>query len=131
MFFNHTPTGLSPEIIHFNNNSEMYSKKADSRYLLRPETMESLYYLYYYTNDSIYKEWAWNIYQSVKINCKSNYGYAHYKDVYNLYSELEDQTETFISSEFMKYVYLIFNPKELFNHSTEILNTEAHILPIL
>lgn len=136
--FNHSTTGLSPEIISLNNNNnnrendvEVYAKACDSKYLLRPETMESLYLMYYFTGDPIYKEWGWNIYLSVKMNCKSRFGYGIYKNVYKLNENISDSTESYFMSEFMKYLYLLINPKKVFNHSKEIFNTEGHIFPII
>lgn len=129
--FNHTISGLSPEILSFENDHEMYAKKADSKYLLRPETMESLFLMYYFTNDPIYKEWGWNIYLSVKMNCRSRFGYGDYKNVYKLNENISDTTESYFISEFMKYLYLLINPKKIFNNSKEVFNTEGHIFPII
>jgi mannosyl-oligosaccharide alpha-1,2-mannosidase len=35
----------------------------DAHYLLRPETIESLWYLYYFTGNKTYQDWGWNIFQ--------------------------------------------------------------------
>ena len=56
---NMTGTGLSPEIVHFgvaNGEAEMYIKAADSHNLLRPEYIESLFYLYHITGNKMYRD---------------------------------------------------------------------------
>ncbi len=35
----------------------------DRHNLLRPETVESLFYLYRFTKDEKYRDWGWNIFQ--------------------------------------------------------------------
>jgi len=42
----------------------MYVQPADRHNLLRPETVESLFYMYRFTNDSKYRDWGWDILQS-------------------------------------------------------------------
>lgn len=42
----------------------MYVQPADRHNLLRPETVESLFYMYRFTNDSKYRDWGWDIMQS-------------------------------------------------------------------
>ena len=73
MTFARQPTHLAPEITHFNyeesdsrgggSGDDFYTKPADSHYLLRPETIESLWYLYYVTGNKTYQDWGWNIFQ--------------------------------------------------------------------
>uniref|UniRef100_A0A672GGW6 alpha-1,2-Mannosidase n=1 Tax=Salarias fasciatus TaxID=181472 RepID=A0A672GGW6_SALFA len=62
-------TGLSPEIVHFNMHQgsirDIDVKLAD-RHNLRPETVESLFYLYRFTNDQKYQQWGWEILQRHK-----------------------------------------------------------------
>ncbi|KAK2120770.1 hypothetical protein P7K49_002156 [Saguinus oedipus] len=62
-------TGLSPEIAHFNlypqpGHRDVEVKPADRHNLLRPETVESLFYLYRVTGDRKYQDWGWEILQS-------------------------------------------------------------------
>merc|ERR1719483_972725 len=65
--FARQPTYLAPEITHFNSDlsstTDFYVEPADSHYLLRPETIESLWYLYYVTGNKTYQDWGWNIFQ--------------------------------------------------------------------
>ncbi|ELR62708.1 UDP-N-acetylhexosamine pyrophosphorylase-like protein 1 [Bos mutus] len=62
-------TGLSPEIAHFNLHhtkavKDVQVKAAASHHLLRPETVESLFYLYRLTGNRKYQDWGWEILHS-------------------------------------------------------------------
>jgi mannosyl-oligosaccharide alpha-1,2-mannosidase len=47
----------------------MYWYAHETQNKLRPETVESLYYMYYYTGNATYQEWGWKIFQvSVTFN---------------------------------------------------------------
>ncbi len=41
----------------------MIVKPADSHNLLRPETVESLWYMYHLTGNTTYQDWGWKIFQ--------------------------------------------------------------------
>ena len=41
-------------------------KPNDAHYLLRPETVESLFYLYYFSGNKTYQDWGWQIFQVLK-----------------------------------------------------------------
>lgn len=59
--YNLTATGLSPEIAFFqdsDSNEELYIKPRDAHNLLRPEFVESLFFLYHITGKEIYREWG-------------------------------------------------------------------------
>merc|ERR1712228_275829 len=47
--YSQTKSGLAPEIIFFEKDGNINIKPQDSHYLLRPETVESLFYLYRFT----------------------------------------------------------------------------------
>lgn len=41
-----------------------FLQPADRHNLLRPETVESLFYMYRFTKDPKYRDWGWDILQS-------------------------------------------------------------------
>lgn len=49
--------------------------------ILRPETVESLMYLWRYTGNKTYQEWGWNIFQAFEKNSRIESGYVGLKDV--------------------------------------------------
>jgi mannosyl-oligosaccharide alpha-1,2-mannosidase len=49
--------------------------------LLRPETVESLMYLWRKTGDPKYRDWGWNIFQAFELQSRTPFGYVGLKDV--------------------------------------------------
>lgn len=49
--------------------------------ILRPETVESLFYLWRLTGNKTYQEWGWNIFQAFEKNSRIETGYVGLKDV--------------------------------------------------
>ncbi|KZT73425.1 glycoside hydrolase family 47 protein [Daedalea quercina L-15889] len=142
-----TATGLSPEIVHFrmpNDNVQTQSKHDwyikgaepgktpyDARYILRPETVESLFIAWRLTGDPQYREWGWGIFEAIEKHCRiESGGYASVLNVDVLPVELEDKMETFLMSETLKYLYLLFSDDTVLPLSKYVFNTEAHPFPI-
>jgi len=109
-----TKTGLSAETV--GSFGEKHRDKADfttesDSYILRPETVESFYILNKLTGDPIYREWGWEIFQSIEKYCKTDYAYAEKRNVDDAgqYSK-KDKMESFFLGETLKYLYLLFDP---------------------
>ena len=49
--------------------------------ILRPETIESLFYLWRFTGNKTYQEWGWNIFEAFEKNSRLETGYVGLKDV--------------------------------------------------
>lgn len=50
--------------------------------MLRPETLESLYYLFWITREDVYREQAWAIFEAFEEHCRVDRGgYAGIEDV--------------------------------------------------
>lgn len=131
-------TGLSPEIVHFNMQAgeggrDVDVKLADRHNLLRPETVESLFYLYRLTQDKKYQDWGWEIFQNFnKYTRVSSGGYTSINNVRDPeYPSPRDKMESFFLGETLKYFYLLFSDDpELISLNKYVFNTEAHPLPI-
>lgn len=130
-------TGLSPEIAHFSLQSgsgpDVLVKPADKHNLLRPETVESLFYLYRFTGEPKYREWGWDILQSFNKYTKVPDG--GYTSINNVRDPLSpgprDKMESFFLGETLKYLYLLFSDDtDLLSLDSYVFNTEAHPLPI-
>jgi len=135
--FARQPTHLAPEISHFNyeetsrRGDDFYTKPADSHYLLRPETIESLWYLYYVTGNKTYQDWGWNIFQGIEKYTKVKHGYTTIGNVRNpLDLRPKDMMESFFLGETLKYLYLLFSDKHELDLKQWVFNTEAHPLPV-
>ncbi|XP_027890669.1 mannosidase, alpha, class 1B, member 1b [Xiphophorus couchianus] len=130
-------TGLSPEIVHFNMHQgsirDIDVKPADRHNLLRPETVESLFYLYRFTKDRKYQDWGWKILQNFNKYTKvSSGGYTSINNVCDPdYPSPRDKMESFFLGETLKYFYLLFSEDaDLISLDKYVFNTEAHPLPI-
>ncbi|XP_029940565.1 endoplasmic reticulum mannosyl-oligosaccharide 1,2-alpha-mannosidase [Salarias fasciatus] len=130
-------TGLSPEIAHFSlqptDGQDVIVKPADRHNLLRPETVESLFYMFRFTNDTKYRDWGWDILQSFNKYTKvSGGGYTSINNVRDPTNPWpRDKMESFFLGETLKYLYLLFSDDtELLRLDKYVFNTEAHPLPI-
>ncbi|CAF2750897.1 unnamed protein product [Rotaria sp. Silwood2] len=128
-------TGLSPEIAYFNidsnsNESTIIVRDNDAHNLLRPELIESLYYMYHITGNEMYQEWGWNIFQSFEKYTRQDEGYSSINDVRNKDNvRPRDKMESYFLAETLKYFYLLFHTTNLFPFNQWLFNTEAHLLP--
>ena len=66
----------------------------------RPETVESLFIAYRLTGNNLFREYGWNIFQSIEKYCRiDSGGYASVLDVNHIpvdYADYEDKMETFL-----------------------------------
>jgi len=114
-----TATGLSPEIVSKWDSGPQPDRHA-LFYILRPEAVESFYILHQLTGDPIYREFGWEIYQSIEKYCKTQIAYGHYPDVTDTRREPEDNMESFFLGETMKYLYLLMDPETEIDIFTQI-----------
>ncbi|XP_063837980.1 endoplasmic reticulum mannosyl-oligosaccharide 1,2-alpha-mannosidase [Ostrinia nubilalis] len=128
------PSFLAPEITHFNLASatdDMYTKTADSHNLLRPEFVESLWYMYQITGNTTFQDWGWQIFQSLEKYAKVPNGYTSLANVKSEKPLQRDMMETFFLSETLKYLYLLFSDdRYIIDLNKYVINSEAHPLPI-
>ncbi|CAK7914100.1 ER degradation-enhancing alpha-mannosidase-like protein 1 [[Candida] anglica] len=101
-------------------------------YPLRPEFIESTYYLYRATRDPIYLQIGARILELLQTKFKTKCGFRGFQDVRT--GEMQDRMETFVLSETLKYLYLLFDEEDrCFLHDNEVMkgkswvfSTEAH-----
>lgn len=93
-------------------------------YYLRPELIESIYYLYHYTQDPRYLQEGQVIFDDLMKYCKTPYGYTQLSSV--ITKQKTDDMPSYFLAETMKYLYLLFAPQNTIDWNTTIFNTEAH-----
>jgi hypothetical protein len=100
--------------------------------LQRPETVESLFYLWRATGDPKYREWGWLIFQAFEKYTRVEHGYASIDSVRHPQNPgYRDKMETFYLAETLKYLYLLFSDDDaLLPLDKFVINTEAHPLPV-
>jgi glycosyl hydrolase family 47 len=95
-------------------------------YHLRPEIVESTYYLYHYTGDSKFRRMGEKMFDDFVKYCRTDSGYAALADVTT--KQQLDEMQSFVLAETFKYFYLLFAPPETLQFDKVIFNTEAHPL---
>jgi len=99
-------------------------------YLLRPETIESLYLLWRTTGEYRWREYAWRIFESIEKYTKTNSGYASVKILGNGNLVQKDDMPSYYLAETLKYLYLTFLDEDPIDLEKWVFNTEAHPLPV-
>jgi mannosidase alpha-like ER degradation enhancer 2 len=113
--------GIEPEEIDYST-----MKITEAAYPLRPEIIESAYYLYSFTNDSKYLDMGQTFFNGLKKHCRTDLAYAAMKNVET--KEKSNSMESFFFAETLKYLYLLYAPKNTLDLKASVFNTEAHPL---
>jgi mannosidase alpha-like ER degradation enhancer 2 len=118
--------GIEPEEINY-RTWEVVSPG----YPLRPEIVESTYYLHHYavkagrkTKAASYRQQGRLMFADFVKYCRTDEGYAALKNV--LTKEQSDSMQSFLFAETFKYFYLLFAPTATIDFDKVIFNTEAH-----
>ncbi|KAJ5195094.1 Mannosyl-oligosaccharide 1-2-alpha-mannosidase [Penicillium cinerascens] len=119
----------------------------DRHNLQRPETIESIFYMYRITGDEMYREWGWEMFKSfvqhtaVVEEKQSNVspgnvgaisrikGFTSLDDALTVPAKKRDNMESFWMAETLKYFYLLFSDRDFVSLEDHVFNTEAHPLP--
>ncbi|KAF5646148.1 class I alpha-mannosidase 1B [Fusarium sp. NRRL 52700] len=157
--YRQSPSGIGPELFRWVDDGRQRLAKASSKrlpapkwqsfyeksgyyhtnaeYILRPETIESLYYAYRATGDRKYQDWAWEAFEALNRMCKVEGGYTGLKSVMKTKDDqtrkFVDKMESFWLAETLKYLYLMFAENSELQVRSDgkmkyVLNTEAHPL---
>ncbi len=93
-------------------------------YHLRPEALESAYYLYRLTGDEQYVRMGKVMLESILAYTRTEAGFAALASVVT--KEQADAMESFFLAETLKYAYLLFADPAVLDLSDVVFNTEAH-----
>ncbi len=113
--------GIEPEIVDYKT-----MRVVSGAYHLRPEIVESTYYLYHFTGDPQYRRMGEKLFNDFVRYCRADAGYAALADVVT--KQQRDEMESFALAETFKYFYLLFAPPETLDFDKIVFNTEAHPL---
>jgi ER degradation enhancer, mannosidase alpha-like 2 len=113
--------GIEPETLDYKT-----MRVVAGSYHLRPEIVESTYYLYHYTGDSEYRRMGEKMFDDFVKYCRADSGYAALADVVT--KQQLDEMQSFVLAETFKYFYLLFASPETLQFDKVIFNTEAHPL---
>ncbi|KAH9442651.1 hypothetical protein Pst134EA_031697 [Puccinia striiformis f. sp. tritici] len=98
----------------------------DGRYLGRPETIESVYYMWRITGDRQWQDRGWRMFTSWMEACATSFGFADLAEVNSWPPQISDKQESFVLAETFKYYYLLFSEPDLISLDEYVFNTEAH-----
>ena len=134
-----TKSGLAPEYVIFSQTG-MHSGSGADYYLLRPETIESIFYLYRITQNEKYRKYGYEIYRAIEKHCrvknKNGLGYAPINRVNSKPTIFKSGLDhvlvmhSFFLSETLKYLYLLFSDEKLIPIDKYVFNTEAHMIKL-
>lgn len=127
-----TATGIGPEAFRFEGPHEAVAIRGGERYyILRPEVVEGYFYMWRFTHEPKYREWAWEAAQNIDKYCRVGVGFSGIKDVGTTSVTHDDVQQSFFLAETLKYLYLTFSDDTLLPLNHWVFNTEAHPLPVI
>ena len=149
-----TSTGLAPEIAHFELHepvammqdgilsspdtlsaepdaawkSDYIIKGADSHNLQRPETVESLFYMWRITGDEMYRTWGWEMFESFVLHTavENDGGFSSIHNVNQIPSPSRDNMESFWLVSNFSSSFCFFLPLTLPSPSSYIHTDAPH-----
>lgn len=128
--------GLAPEIMNLTVHPirPRSGGPGERVYILRPETIESVFYLHRYSHDKKYRVFARRMIQALQqyTRVAGGHGFSGIVDVHPSADQLTytNLQESFFLSETLKYLALIFMDDKVLPFETTVLTTEAHVLAV-
>ncbi|KAG8956302.1 hypothetical protein FRC04_004382 [Tulasnella sp. 424] len=121
------PKDLKPEKTR---GSRDYGNRRDA-YLLRPETVESIFIMWRVTGDEVWRERGYEIFKAIERHTKTEYGYASVSGVDKAEPVKQNSMPSYFLAETLKYLWLLFRDNDnRYDLDKIVFNTEAHPLPI-
>jgi ER degradation enhancer, mannosidase alpha-like 2 len=117
-----TTFGIEPETLDYST----MTVGAEPGYELRPESLESAYYLYRLTGDERYRRMGAAMWAVIERWTRTDAGFAALADVRTRLKR--DRMHSFFFAETMKYAWLLLAPPETLDLGSVVFNTEAHPL---
>jgi ER degradation enhancer, mannosidase alpha-like 2 len=113
--------GIEPEVLDYST-----MKATVESYQLRPEIIESAYYLFHATHDPKYQAMGRVMFEDLVKYCRTDDGYTVLESVVT--KARGDRQHSFFLAETLKYLYLLFAPESTLDLDQVVFNTEAHPL---
>jgi mannosidase alpha-like ER degradation enhancer 2 len=116
-----TANGVEPEVLDYRT-----MRVVEPGYPLRPEIMESAYYLFRATGETKYRAMGRTFFDALIAHCRTDAGYTVLKNVVT--KEKGDLMPSYFLAETLKYLYLLSAPGDTLDAKGMVFNTEAHPL---
>ena len=106
------PLDQEPHKKNPRGNPQVGVRRAAGDYRNRPETIESVFYMWRVTGDIRWQERGWQMFASWVTHCMTESGFSGIYDVNHVPAAKTDNMESFAFAETFKYYYLLFSPPE-------------------
>jgi mannosidase alpha-like ER degradation enhancer 2 len=116
-----TTFGIEPEVLDY-----FTMQPVETGYELRPEALESAYYLFRLTGDRRYRDMGRVMVDSLLRYTRAETGFTALSSVVT--QARRDRMPSYFLAETLKYAYLLFAPPATLDFDAIIFNTEAHPL---
>ncbi len=116
-----TTFGIEPEVLDY-----FTMQPVEAGYQLRPEALESAYYLYRITGEARYRDMGRVMVDSLLHDTRSEVGFTALASVVT--KQRRDAMPSYFLAETLKYAWLLFSPAAALDFDAIIFNTEAHPL---
>ncbi|KAH7012435.1 glycosyl hydrolase family 47-domain-containing protein [Microdochium trichocladiopsis] len=97
-----------------------------SSYILRPEAIESVWYMYRITGDTTWQDKGWKMFEAIIRHTQTEAGHSAIHDVMRSNPDKKDEMESFWLAETLKYFFLLYSTPDVISLDEWVLNTEAH-----
>ncbi|GAA6031931.1 hypothetical protein JCM8097_003346 [Rhodosporidiobolus ruineniae] len=101
-------------------------RNANHRQIGRPETIESVFYLYRLTGDRKWQDVGWTMFVNWVEHAITEAGFGTIRNVNDNPSSRDDSQESFVLGETLKYYFLLFSPRDFMSLDDWVFSTEAH-----
>ncbi|KAI9668233.1 MAG: mannosyl-oligosaccharide alpha-1,2-mannosidase [Bathelium mastoideum] len=103
----------------------------DSANYQSPSTISSLFYLYRLTNDTTYREWGWDIFESLlqHTDAGAGNGFTSLDDVTLTPPPQRDSMAPAWMAQTLKWFYLLFGPEDVLPLNEVVFSGAAHPFP--
>jgi mannosyl-oligosaccharide alpha-1,2-mannosidase len=110
-------THLNPQSIVFNTQSDAPPNSSDyyihsTKFSLYSGLLESIFIFYKLTGDQIYQNYAWKFFVNILKSTLLPNGFSGLQDV-SVFNSFNDKMEPFFFSKTLKYLYLIFEDRNV------------------
>uniref|UniRef100_A0A8C7XZQ8 alpha-1,2-Mannosidase n=1 Tax=Oryzias sinensis TaxID=183150 RepID=A0A8C7XZQ8_9TELE len=101
--YDRTVLKLGPEAFKFDSGLEAVAVRQNEKYyILRPEVIETYWYMWRFTHDPKYRQWGWEAAQAIDKYCRVSGGFSGVKDVYSSNPTYDDVQQSFFLAETLK-----------------------------
>ncbi|BGO96578.1 hypothetical protein NBRC10513v2_000516 [Rhodotorula toruloides] len=101
-------------------------RSQNKRQIGRPETIESVFYMWRITGDRKWQDEGWKMFVHWVQHAITESGFGTIRNTQMIPAARDDSMESFVLGETLKYYYLLFSPRDFMSLDDYVFSTEAH-----